>query len=415
MNKLIWFGLLLAVVYLFVGAMIGITGLIPLIALSLAIALTVDYFGIFKIFPFKLNKKFSLILLLLLWGYTAFSAGWLTSLLSGFNLPTGGVIPVTPYTPGPQGTLDCAGSVSQSILGLAATPAVNAWDMESNTPYSAAVDFQTYCWIYKNGNNPTDFVTISADTAAATLSSMYSIGDTAYIYCGGTTYYGDPVEGLCINSASRPVNILAHTIVTQTNLQTTGYDSTGAATLSASADETSGDYYMTLGAGGTDILYNKLKVNQANSAYNFCGWAVALYYNISSVTPQNEAGAYTKMFTPVHLQGVVIVLNSTGGSTLTKDYVFYKINTPIMLHQWDSVKEQFEVKAHTTNDPIANYVVNKLNGFAILAKDCTWARGDDGVMHKDFYTHDITEADVGLAETATSPIGKASGMQVEVR
>jgi len=413
MNKLIWFLALLLAVYFFIRAWLGISGLIPVIVFTLALALTLDYFGIFKIFPFKLNRKFSMIVLVVLWAYTFWTAGWLTTLMGGFKIP-GAVTPVSSISSVSSVTpSSCMSSVSDEIRGTAATIDLNAWDLESNTPYSSAVDFSTNCYIYKNGNAATDYVTTSADTSAATLSG-YSVGDTIYMYCGGSTYYGEPVEGLCVQTQRFPVAINAHTIVAETDLSTTVFDDTGATALTAG--DGGADYDMTLGAGGEDTIYAKLKVNVANKAYQFCGWGTFTFYNISSVTVLGDdaGGTYTKVASPLHMSNLDVATNATATSTVYGTYTFFK-RSPLLLHEWDSVKTQINVKAHASNDPNGfGPTASTANGFALLAKDCAYARGDDGKMYLDIYSHDTSEADVGLGETEISPQGKTAGVTIEV-
>mgnify|MGYP000215090915 CR=1 FL=1 len=401
-----WFIILLLAVYFVVAPWVGVTGTLAVIAFALALALTLDYFKVFRVFPFRLKKNIALILMLGLWGYTAFSAGWLAKL--GLQLPTGaiqaGVKP--PAEPG-------ACVVSEELKGKTATITVNAWDMESNTPYSSAVDVNP-TYVFKNGNSAENYVKELSDTSAYSLSG-FAVGDTLYAYGGGTSYYADPVEGWCVDSQAPTLSINAHAIASESNMQITGYDDTGSATLSAGTTNED-DYYITMGAGEEQAIYLKLKVNAANKAYQFCAWGVATFYNISSVEPQNVEATYTKIATPEHLESVAIKVNETSpATTITEDYTVYKASSPIMLHEWDSIKEQFVVKSDSSNDPVGNGGTSSLNGFAIIAKDCAYARGDDGRVYLDLYQHDSAESDVGLDETETSPYGKQVGVVIEVR
>ncbi len=73
------------------------------------------------------------------------------------------------------------------------------------------------------------------------------------------------------------------------------------------------------------------------------------------------------------------------------------------------------VEAHATNDPVDKQGLSAsdvLEGFAIIAKDCTYSRGSDGKAYDDFYAHTSAEADVGLDETETSPRGGQIGVQI---
>jgi len=406
LNKWIMFLGLLALVYFFLAPYFGLGGsLVAVLALTAAVALTLDFIGI-RAFPIRFNKKFLMILMVGSWLLVASMAGWGL----GKFLPS----PAAISAPEQVTDVSCADKVSAEIRGKAATLYLNAWDQESNTPYSSAVDLSTNCWVYKNGNSASDYVRTTSDTSDGTLTG-FSVGDTIYIYCGGSSYYVDPLEGLCIDSETPNIDLNAHAIASESNLQMTLYDDTGSSTLTA---DTGGDcdYTMSQGAGSEDSIYAKLKVNVANKAYHFGGWAVATFYNISKVEPQHEEGVYTKVGTPQHLESVDIVTNSTNSKSITEDYVFYKIDRPILLHEWDSIKEQFVVEADDTNAPVGDCTASPdtLNGFAILAKDVTYSRGADGVVYFDAYTHDASESDVGLDETETSPAGKQTGVLVEV-
>ena len=409
MKAWIWFIILLGIVWFFLAAWLGISGLIPTLVFALALALSLDFFGVWKIFPFKLKRNIAMILLIGLWGFLALQMGWLGGIIPGFQLAAVTPITVTPTAVTPT---TCMNSVSEEIRGTTATIDVNAWDQESNTPYSAAVDFTTNCWVYKNGKEATNYVTASSDTSAASLSG-YSVGDTIYIYCGGTTYYGEPVEGVCVNTQRFAASINAHILEAEASLLVTGYDSTGSATLSTG--DFGADYKMSLGANGEDSIFLKLKVNSANNAYQFCGWGTFMFYNMTSVEPQSEESTYTKIATPLHMSGLDVDVNSTSGQSVYGSYALYKASSPILLHEWDSIKEQFIVTAHTTSDPLGYQGASTTaNGFAVIAKDCAYSRGGDGKVYLDIYGHDTSEADKGLDETDANPDGLTSGVTIEV-
>ncbi len=405
MNRWIIFAILFVVTWFWLGTMFGITGgLLHTVIFVLALASLLTAIG-FKAIPFALKKQWLWLIAIVGFGYLAMSYGWL-----GGMFPSAGVTPPATTVTTPQG---CRASVTTELLGKASTLDVNAWDMESNTPYSSAVDLTTNCHIYKNGNKATDYIGPSADTSAEELSG-YTVGDTIYYYCGGTGYYADPIEGLCVETQRQPLSIEAHAIMPEANSAITAYDDTGSTALSATASANYGDYNLTLGAGSEESIYIKLKNNVANKAYQFCAWGIVKFYNITDVKPQNVEATYTEVPTPVHMESVAVEVNTTTAS-LTRDYAMYKAGSPIMLHEWDSIKEQFVVTAHSTNDPQDRQSLttsNNMNGFAIIAKDCTYARGDDGLIHFDFYGHDTSEADVGLDETETSPRGKQTGVQI---
>lgn len=410
MNKLIIGVVALFVLMWFVAPIFGVSGSLNVLGFALpmtlllagAILITADFFGFMKLFPIPLKKNIMMIVMIALWVGVGVGAGWLPS-----NLGTASVV----VTGDQVSTAECAASISDEIRGTASTLDVNAWDQESNTPYSSAIDLTTNCHYYRNGDDASDYIGPSADTSAEELSG-FAVGDTLYAYCGGTSYYSDAIEGECIRQQRQSINIDSHAICPEANLQITVYDDTGSSTLTAgTANED--DYTMSLGAGEETAVHVKLKVNVANKAYDFCAWGVAELYNISSVEPQNVEATYSKVGTPEHMRSVALQ-PGTDNATITKDYRMFKASSPIRLHEWDYLKEQFVVESDATSDPNGGGGLNTMDGFAIIAKDCTYSRGGDGSMYYEFYGRDTSESDVGLDETEVSPLGKQTGVLVEV-
>lgn len=410
MNKWILFILLFVATWILGAPFLGVTGgLVHVLILTVAIALTADMLGVFKLFPFRLKKTWSLLLVIGAWGFLAVTYGWL-AMFGGF-LPAGTVAAIPGTTGTATATGNCQAGVSSEILGTSATLSLNAYDQESNTPYSSAVDLTTNCNFYRDSNSAGNYVGPTSDTSAGNLSG-FKVGDKIVGYCGGSSYYTDPIDQ-CVAGQQESVEISTHAAVAESNMQITVYDNTGGTTLDATSSANYGDYNLTLGAGGEDTIYVKLKNNVGNKAYQFCGWGVATFYNVSAVRPQNVEATYTAIATPESMKNIDIEVNTTS-NTLNKDYTVYKADSAIMLHQWDTLTEQFEVEASDTNDPIAYGLTtgSDLNGFAILAKDCQWARGGDGAEHFDIATVDVSQTDVGVDETETSPRGKQTGVQV---
>ena len=315
-----------------------------------------------------------------------------------------------------EGALTCKDVVSPELFGKAATITINAYDMESNTPYSSAVDVNPTALLV-NGQ----VVSTLTDTSAASVTSGVKVGDVISFRGGSSSYYLDPTfkvdgkeyESYCVTTQQVNIELSAHSVAAESNLAITGYDSTGATELSSGASSQE-DYYITAGADEQGTFYIKLKNNIANKAYNHYAWAIAKFYNISSVKPHT---GYVKVATPKHLEGVDILVNETSGNTISinKDYAAYVRSSPLMLHEFDSVKVQFDYETDASNDPIATTHNQYFNGVAIVSKDAAWARGADGQYYLDFYQHDTTAADVGLDETETSPLGKQSGVLIEFR
>ena len=404
---LVWWGL---------STFIGIAGGLMITAsATVMVLLFADMFLNFKTIPFPLPARMKMVLLVVTVGITLIGGGYWAGISASLT-GTGATVSVPLI--GPTDSLTCVQSVPSQIKGKAAELVVNAWDLESNTPYSAAIDLTDNCSVYVNGNTAAHFLNATGDTSGGTVPGLV-VGDVVYMYCGGRAYYTDPVEGLCVDAERKRVNLESHAIATEANMQIVAYDDGGSAALSAGANGT--DYYITMGANADESVFVKLKVNVANKAYKFGGWGTFTFYNMSKVEPQTEEGTYTKIASPEHMSNIQVEENSTsGGYTQTGDYAVYRITTPILMQEWDKIKEQFVVTSDTTNDPLGEgphtgTTENELNGIAIIAKDIQYDRGGDGLMYNDLYTHDTSEGDVGLNENDVSPAGKTTGVVIAVR
>jgi len=324
-----------------------------------------------------------------------------------------GGIPGTAYVP-PQTTptiTTC--QVSDELAGKSATITLNAYDQESDTPYSTAVDVDTYVW-RKDSLGNWVFVGKTTDTSAYSLTGV-SVGDYLKFMGADSTsssaaYYLDEKE-VCIDKQSMNIELPAHKWQVESNMQIVLYDDSGSTELS-SGTSNQDDYYMTMGANEETTIYAKIKNNAANAAYRLCGVATTTFNDIDKVKPIG----FTAVSTPTKFNNIAVKVNETTGSTTTisSDYIPYKLSAPIMLHEWESQKYQFTVKSSAT-DPTAASGTANLDGFAIQFFDCAAGRGSDGTMYDDFYTHDDSQGDVGLDEGETSPLGKQLGALVEVR
>ena len=344
---------------------------------------------------------------------------WLVFSLGIFGLPA--IIPFSPesifggftaasFISAPSAVTQAACSVSPEILGKDASITLNAWDLEANDPYSSAVDFSTSCYVYKNGNSAANFVATTTDTSAGTLNSGFTVGDVMNIYCGGSSYYGEPVENECIDSQDDMVNINAHAIAGETDLAITVYDDTGSAALTAAGNSTTADYDLTLGANEEKSIYVQLKVNAANKAYNFIGFATGAGNDIKSVVPVDSK--FVKRATVDFLDDVSVNGGSATNQTIT--YTAYTLNAPVLLSEWEQVKHQFTVTAGTSDPSATDNVFSTIDAAIVCGLDATYARGSDGVVYLDYYVHSTgSETNVGVSETFTDPVGKNSCVVIE--
>lgn len=384
---------------------------------TLGTAALITAFTRYNVFPFKLNRMLMLTVGVAGVAFSLMSAG----VLSGFNLFGLGTASVTQPTAiqvsVPSGQAACQSSIADDIKGTAATLDVNAWDLESNSPYVAAVDVP--CWVFKNDPGvPTNYVTTITDTSAGTITGL-SVGDTAYIYCGGATYYTDPVEGLCVNDQRKPVNLNTHIAEAVTSLDITAYDRTGSATLTAGATDVT-DYNISLGADQEDAIELRLQVNSADNAWNHCGWALGIN-NATDFKPigGDFGGDYVKDSTPLFLKNIANVMltenspASTGpNSNTTLTYTPYVLSAPVMLSEWDLLQDRFSIQA-SSSDPIGDaHNSTGITWFAGVSFDCQYARGDDGKMYLDYFNHTSTQTNAGVIEDFASPTGGLGGVTI---
>jgi len=424
-----WLVLLLIVagVWFILAPTIGITGSTLTVALfTFSILLLLKWFKPTSKFvsAIPIMPKWAGIIGIVILLFGIFSYGWFSFLGLQKMFPTGAITAIPTGAVTPTGTAaTCAamrngGTISDDIFGTSSTLTLNAWDMESNTPYSSAVDLTTNCYIYKNGNAASNFIKASTDTSDASVTG-FSVGNKVYIYCGGSSYYTDPFENTCVDTQAMPVSLSTHTATTEANTDITVYDKTGASALTSGTASES-DYTMAMGANQDELIYVQVQNNVANARKDVCALGVVRFYNISKVEPQSftfegKTYTWTAATTPLHMQSVAVSYNETAaGQTLTKDYTVYKLSEPIDMNEWAYFKIPVVISSDATNNPITHHGTSSLNGFALLLKDCTWGRGTDGAMYKDFYTHDTGQSDVGIDENETSPLGGTNGALIEV-
>ena len=413
-------GLGVAVLLILASMYVGITSSVGIFAfvvgavalLKLASPGTSAYVSGIPIFG-HLNKQASMVVLalsvvaLIFVGAISMPSGT-TADVTRFTSITGDVIPAT----GLDACLMQAKNINPDNVGKAATGTVNAYDQESNTPYSAAVDVNpVYFW--KLGAE--EAAKSTSDTSAYSLTG-YNVGDIIYSAGGSTTYYVDNVNAFCIDRVNFDYSMDAHKVVGEADMQTKLYADAGANNELSAGTASEDDYTVALGANEEEDFYLKIKTNVANEAFNFAGVATTRFYNITDVSVMDSSlHDFTKVATPKFLQSVDVKVNESGtATTLSKDYVLYKRLTPMLMQEWASVEIKVIVETDSTNDPDAGGGTSTVDGFALIAVDASAARGDDGKLHTDIYQHDSAEATTGLSETVTSPLGGEIGVLVEV-
>lgn len=415
-----------AIIWLFLAPIFGITGSTLTVGLF-----TVSILFIMKYFKFTskyvsaipFSPKFAGIIGICLLVFGMFSYGWFSQWIPlTLNIASaGGATYGTTYPAPSSGGVACSpiskgGNVPDEVFGTSSSLVLNAYDMEATQPKSSTVDLTTNCAYFISG----EYGGLTADTADPTaISGFGSVGKIADVYCGGASYYTEPIVGKCIDNAAVKWELLTHNAVAETDLAITGYDKTAATALTAGTSSED-DYTMALGANQEDLIYLQLQQNSASQEYAVGAVGVVRFYNISKVEPQafsfnGKQYTWSIGLTPEHMKSITVNYNETTTEQgLSKDYTVYYLSEPLILHAWEYVKIPFKITSDTTNNPNGGGGTSAVDGFAILFKDSQWARGGDGFYHRNIYQMDTAQADIGVAETETSPLGKAVGIVVEV-
>jgi len=296
---------------------------------------------------------------------------------------------------------DCV--VSDELRGKTSTGDVNAYDQESATPYSAAVD--TTAYYYMDGV----FQAVVTDTSGATANG--SIGDVLTTYGGGTTYYGD-MQTFCLDKARPPIELSVHTIVDDTDMVITGYQDDGTSALTTGTTDEE-DYEIALGANEDYTFYLKLKTNVANKMFRLGGICTIANGDVDKCD-LNEAG-WSQGLVPSFMSNTNVAYNDSLALNLTGGYekCWYP-STPVDMHQWDSVKYQFLISSDSSGTDAQDGASATATGDLCIVQflDAQWARGD-GQMHLDVHDHSVDQSNVGLSETLTSPYQKDTGVIIE--
>lgn len=410
MNKMIIALILAFLVYTFLLPWIGVSGFLASILVTVGILALLKIAGLDWAFPWKIRGLYVAIILIVGFLFAGFFTADALSSLSASIMPGETITnPIGQSVTVGSGVAmqSCeAKAKSAGIDGKDANVVVNAWDKESNTPTSSAVDVN-FCNIYLNGQ----FLQKTTDTSDLDVDNA-AVGDTISIYCGGSSYYVDPVENFCVEKEDgNLINLMAHKIQTEVNLSLTVYDKTGSAALSSG---TSGqeDYYITAGAGSDQKVFVYLQNNNNDAAYDFCAWATVAMTNVTSFQPTGSE--YTQVVAAKSVKSIALLVNDT--NTVTTDYAVYMRSQAVRLHEWDDLKDGFTIEIDDTNDPVATDGTGEDNAYAaVLSKDCTYSTADDLSSAYDYYTHDTSQDDVGLDETETSPLGGYDGAIIELR
>lgn len=339
-------------------------------------------------------------------------------LLGGFAFDLSGLMPSANVGPsGPSVTESgCRASVSDEVLGQSVTMIINAYDRESNTPLSSAVDVNPTRY-YVNG----DYGDTETDTSSASVSGGIGGGDVVTFYGGSSTYYLDKASE-CMSKLSYPIQLDAHAVVSETDLLITGFDKNDNALDSPSGTYSANqeDYEFDMGADDEDKLKLQFEVNVANKAFQLGAICIKMYEGTADTIDDvilNEAG-WTETLVPNYLANAVITLNDTTQTSNTTDGYdkCYVPAAPILMSEWDYDTFEYIIQTGGTAPTEDDDATPTASTLVIVGHfDANWARGDDGVEYLDFYDHTSSEANVGLVEDLQSPLGKYSAAVIELK
>jgi hypothetical protein len=426
---------LLAALFFFMPVVFGGTQMLSAAGLLLTVAI---FLSVLKIRPLWLaplrqpgflkgNTGTVIVLAVLVLSFGSFGYGWTPAFLSGTMVDfssilqgatiTGATVLTAPAADGTEVqmvTSECRAMFTDEQLDETASVNLRTYDLASSSGMTSAVDLTTNCWLYANGNSPDDFRGKSADTEDAATTSIWNLGDTAYVYCGGTSYYTVPAEGVCIDGPTKTIEMDSYAICSAvTDLVISGFDKNGNA-LTAAGNTSTADYDVTLGASQTEIVSFELLVNSNTETYNLMALAMDTWNDIDSVSPK-DTGLFKggrQGYTPDYLDSLAVSSdeNSDLGNTanVTLSYEVWYLNEPILMKEWDTVEYSFKVKAGSTDPTASDADFDGFDGASVCFLDGTYSRGHDGKMYYDIHDHaeDGSEADVGLANKVDFPVDK---------
>lgn len=355
---------------------------------------------------FALGLGIILIMAASVMGTVPFISDFTQPLVASFGMGAPSAI----TAPGEVSADQCWASADPEIRGSSTTLTLLGVDREANT--YTTVGASSYA-LLESGN-----VLDSASNSESSFTNTI-VGKTYDIYVAdNSTYYGDPVTSHCVKGAQETVTVDMHKVATETNMQLTAYDDTGTTELDAAGggmNAAQEDYNLSMGADETTTIYTKLKNNGANAAFRLCAIATRTTGEVKDLKLV-ESG-WTKKTVPEYLQTAIEV-----NKTLTVNFTNYDevwVHEPILLHEWESVKYQWEVESTSTEPAAQDVATPTVTGsdlVIITHLDCAYASDSNGIPIDDYYAHTSTEGNVGLSEASIlSPLGKELGTIIELQ
>ena len=417
-TNLLIFGVLLLVTWLVLRAVfpvvssVSAAGTVGILAAALIAAGVLSVLKVVKIInvvPFPVTSVMAIALLgggLLLGG-----------LIPGISLPGATITPSAPVaTVSPVGTTatSCLASVSDEIKGTSATLTLNGYNLAVDSPYASAADSGT-AYIFKSDKltdgTAATFVSSGSDTTAGSVTGV-KVGEVVSVGGGNASFVIEPVDGLCINGQQVAVVLKSHGVQAISSMDSTNYDSTGSTELGTGTESIM--YTAAMGASEESVYFHRIKNNGANGDFWLGAVGLATFTNISDAFPGGaSAGLFVKVGTPLFLKDAIINTSYTSpgtAGTMTRSYTPYKLNSPVLLTEFQEFKYQYNVKS-TTADPVGAVNTTAWSGVAGIGLDMCWVRGTDGKMYFDFWDHTATEGNCGATEGIRYPNDDNTGFQ----
>lgn len=339
--------------------------------------------------------------------------------ITSFGLPSAALTSPISTAVVQQQVSSCAAGVSAEQRSQMVTATVNSYDLDAAAGQGTAVDQTTACFYYRNGNKGTNFVSLSSDTADGSVTTVWTPGDTVYGYCGGSSYYTEPIEGQCVDTRGVNLVLNAHAAATAAQLEVGAFDKNFNA-LTAAGNTTTADFDLTIGASTTDYLTAEWYVDTANKAANVQYVATTTYNDIKDFFPVSAVFSHDGVDTPVAIAGIVPTADylrnvklsnddaaSTGNITAT--YTVYKLASPILLNaRGDTLKVKFQVNSGAT-DPTATDNVFSTQDMAVgCLFDAQYIKNPQtGDISLNYYNEAIigSQTDAGVANLPAMPAG----------
>lgn len=304
-------------------------------------------------------------------------------------------------------------TATSELMGKTSTPDVLRSDGQSNSDTNIGV---TNTAIYVNGVRKKRMTEVDYATFNA------AVGDSVSFYGGNASYYGDALTNVCIENQRPTIELVAHKVATESDMEITCYgdDATTALTTGTTNEE---DYELALVADEDSSFYCKIKNAAANAAFDLCAIATLSNNDVEdckllswhSGTTAGGATTFKETVVPIFLK-TNVKINDTNAVNVTDYDRAFRLDKTQRIQEFEWTKWQFEISADATNNPAADDAGSTAAATSVCIVqflDCNWAEGKDGKPYYDFYAHTDAQTNVGMSETILSPYGKETGVIIE--